>query len=292
MKCFKDTVNRECAHPNLVRGLLARGLLMGLFFKILQHLLLSGLWYQFQFQSDSITPTRLQPFVSYALSSTNRCSYGHADYTQQLSSSSKGVDGHYKCSISGVLVRDPNGQVLITAAAHTFNADGLVYHPTPGDGPPIGRVIHQYPLLDLALVKLNRGICYINECFHTESETAGPVITGLLPSANTPSFNVYTSVYMDNPFSGRCQGMTTGFGVTVESFPGISHIPIVWLTFNGVSEVQEGSCGSVIWEELGHAIGFYPFESRSANSSTSYAVSTKHLVEKGYSPVHGQYIFQ
>ena len=215
---------------------------------IAQHLV----WYQFQ--SGSVTPS---PSPDMRSIQPTDLVMDNTDYTQQFDgllrpgvmlSSSKGEDGKYKYSTSGLLVGDPNGQVLITAAAHTFNADGLVYHPTPSDGPPIGRVIHQYPLLDLALVKLNRGICYINECFHTGSEKTCPVITGLLPSANTPSFNVYTSAYMDNPFSGRCQGMTAGFGVTVESFPGISHIPIVWLTFNGVSEVQEGSCGSVIWE--------------------------------------------
>jgi hypothetical protein len=73
--------------------------------------------------------------------------------------------------------------------------------------------------------------------------------------------------------------MITGFGAIVENFPGISHIPIVWLIFNGVSEVQEGS-SSVVWKE--HT-GFGQFKSRSAKSFTSFAVSTRDLVEKGYS---------
>ena len=197
-------------------------------------------WYQFHLASSTPSPSSAMRSIE-----PTDLVLDNTDYIQQsdgllrpgdMFSSSNDANGKYKCSTSGVLVRDPNGQVLITAAAHTFNPDGLVYHPTPSNGPPIGRVIHQCPLLDLALVKLNRGTCYINECFHTESGSTGPVITGLLHSANAPPLNVYASVYMDNPFSGRCQGMITGLGVTVEGCPGISYIPITFLMFNGAQE--------------------------------------------------------
>ena len=68
--------------------------------------------------------------------------------------SSSNIDG-YLSTTSGVLVRDQDGGVFVTAAAHRFRDDKEVWHPDPIRGKLIGKVVKTFEYLDIALIQLN-----------------------------------------------------------------------------------------------------------------------------------------
>ena len=79
-------------------------------------------------------------------------------------SSGINLKGESMRSSSGVLVQNNLGQKFMTVAAHGFPVDGTVYHPHAG-GRTIGRLIMELTHTDVALVKLEDGVEFVNEPF-------------------------------------------------------------------------------------------------------------------------------
>lgn len=96
-----------------------------------------------------------------------------------------------------------HGELFITMAAHGFEVDGLVWHPTPHQGKIIGTVVDSIPDTNIAIAKLNKGLRYTNHTFGT-TENSGNEIAGISPNYPPHTF-VGDIISMDNPYSGFCE---------------------------------------------------------------------------------------
>jgi len=200
--------------------------------------------------------------------------------------------GIFSSSSSGILVADEDGSMFITASSHTFATDNKVYHPKPW-GRQIGTVHHKIPYTDISLVKLNSGIRYLNEAFGVEADVNGTRMAGILTySQNTPSLECRAGddIWMDNPFSGRCEGTFLGPSLKVEGIPEkITLVRQKWMVFeNGTGEPIEGSCGSAVMDDQGRVIAFFRFLSK---DGISVGVAAQELRENGYEMVGGAHEF-
>lgn len=195
----------------------------------------------------------------------------------------------WRSTTSGVLIQDASRQAFVTVAAHGFNPDSLVYHPTPANGMVIGRVVKTLDNLDISLVKLNPGLQYTNEFFSSLDGQPGPCPKSFV-SKDPPTTRVYDRVFMDNPFGGRSEGMVTGLGVTVEGSQSTMYVPHVWYQFDNPLGVVDGSCGSAIVNERDEVLSF--FRSKHDNEDMCYGVAAEDLSAQGYQVLSGEYMFQ
>ena len=83
------------------------------------------------------------------------------------------VDGkevnNYKSTPTGIMIVNQDGELFITVAAHGFEEDGLVWHPTPHQGKIIGTVVDSIPDTNIAIVKLNKEV-YDTQTTHLERQ--------------------------------------------------------------------------------------------------------------------------
>src|SRR5271156_756646 len=137
---------------------------------------------------------------------TNTNDYlAHADCTLRpgvMFSSVHGNGTQYLSTTSGLLVKDAEGHHYVACALHGFLSDGIVFHPDPIRGRPIGK---RFPNVNVGLVRLEPGIRYTNEFF--ESEEGGA--SGVTPHHFATS-KMGDIVEMENPFSGSCAGSVVG----------------------------------------------------------------------------------
>jgi hypothetical protein len=109
---------------------------------------------------------------------------------------------------------------------------------------------------------------------------AGPVLRGL---KRPTDLKIGDSLFMDNAFSGRCEGFVTRvLWDAIPSNEDVSELPWVnamWVyTGNGRPEPANGCCGSVIWDEEENAVALFRFAFK---DGSSYAVSVDPLIEIG-----------
>ena len=123
---------------------------------------------------------------------------------------SSSIRGQWLSTTSGMLVADSTGEVYVTVASHGFQSDGLVHHPGPNSRVVIGRIDRHIPRLDVSLVKLNKGLKYVNETFG-DASSSGVMLSGM--AAILRGFDPLT---MNNPFTGSCEGVLLGSGFRVE----------------------------------------------------------------------------
>src|SRR5205814_9150458 len=107
---------------------------------------------------------------------------------------------------------------------------------------------------------------------------AGPILCRL---KHPTDVRIGDSLFMDCPFSGRCEGFVTRILWTaIPSDEDASIIPWVnalcFYTGNGRIEPANGCCGSVLWDEKKNAVALYRF---AYNDGTSFAVSVNPLIE-------------
>ena len=141
----------------------------------------------------------------------------------------------YKSTTSGILVVDRDGNKFITVAAHGFEEYGLVWHSTPNSGRVIGNIVTKLPKTDIAIVKLNPGIRYINETFGTAENPNGIRTNGLSPNYS-PYTRIGDEVTMDTPFSGFCEGLIIGLGLKIDN--DTEYIGHVWSVFENGDDLS------------------------------------------------------
>ena len=73
-------------------------------------------------------------------------------------------EGEEMRTSSGVLLRNQQGDEFMTAASHGFTSSGQVYHPN-SSGQAIGELIKEISHTDVALLRLNEGVNFVNEPF-------------------------------------------------------------------------------------------------------------------------------
>jgi hypothetical protein len=201
-----------------------------------------------------------------------------------VSSSSRSVveDGRtvdrYKSTTSGILVVDRDGNLFITVAAHGFEEDGIVWHPTPNRGRVIGSIVKTLSGTDIAIVKLNSGIRYINGMFGTRENPNGTRTNGLSPNC-PPHTRVGDNLRMDTPFSGFCEGLVLGLGMKVRG-DDTDYIGQMWSVFENGDEPIDGCCGSAILDEQGRVVAFFRYKMN--QSGDCFGVSAIELRRHGY----------
>lgn len=192
------------------------------------------------------------------------------------------VDGkeviHFKSTTSGLMVVNQDGEKFITMAAHGFEEDGLVWHPTPHQGKIIGNIVELIPDTDIAIVKLNKGLRYTNHTFGTPQNPDGKAMVGLSPNLPIQTL-IGDIVSMDNPYSGFCEGQVIALGVKMAD-SGTRYITHTWLIMQNGEETIDGSCGSAILDEDNRVVGFLRYMSN--DGADCFAVSATELRKGGY----------
>ena len=205
-------------------------------------------------------------------------------------SSSVSEEG-FKTSTSGILVVDRNGQLFITVATHGFEADGVVYHPNPHKGSVIGQIMKSLPGTDISLAKLNPGLRYINETFKTHAEP-NEIQLNEISSVYPPHLRCYDALTMDNPFSGRYEGVTMASGARIPEEGAKNYVTHQCILFENDDDddavVVDGSCGSPILNADGKVVGLFRFK---AKSGACLAVAAMELWEYGYEICDGERTF-
>ncbi|KAI9367319.1 hypothetical protein BJX61DRAFT_316587 [Aspergillus egyptiacus] len=203
-------------------------------------------------------------------------------------------EGSEILSSSGVLIKNRSGGVeFITAAAHGIPGspyDGNVYHPSHA-GAKVGQIIKEVTHTDVALVRLEEGVKFINEPFENTVTASGPFnFIGLARAAET---KIGANIYLDSPFSGFLEGTRLSHSYmrvpTNDPLgPEQKWIRCQWNYMGQGSQeaMVDGICGSAIWEDNRNVIGF----SRYAPASGLFAdyclsISADCLLDEGYSIV-------
>jgi hypothetical protein len=150
---------------------------------------------------------------------------------------------------SGIPLLGPNGERYITVANHGFPlGDMNVYHPVYGEDNLIARVEFSLPDSDIALAKLEGGITYSTTSFDGD-ELNGTTLDGLVHSYDVPFL---TTLFLDSPFNGKCEGLVTSIGfyiLPIGSANGSFRYVECNMTYfgNGTIDIFPGSCGSPMW---------------------------------------------
>lgn len=118
------------------------------------------------------------------------------------------VDGkevnNHKSTTTGIKIVNQDGGLFITVAAHGFEEDELVWHPTPHQGKIIISVVESMPDTDIAIVKLNKGLRYTNHTFGTPKNPSGNEMAGISPNYPPHTF-IDDIISMDNLYLGFCE---------------------------------------------------------------------------------------
>jgi len=194
----------------------------------------------------------------------------------------------FKTTTSGMLVADRQGEIYIIVASHGFEEDGLVYHPNPHKGMVIGRIVKSLPGTDISLVKLNPGFRYINETFGTADDPHGIQTRGITPGY-PPHLRVFDFIYMDNPFSGRCEGTVIGLGARIPGEGDKDYMAHEWHFFENSDQPVDGSCGSMILDSEDRVVALFRFQK--VDSSLCLGVSAAELQSFGYEICSGVHTF-
>ena len=203
-----------------------------------------------------------------------------------LSSSLRG-DNH-KSTTSGILVADQDGQTFITVATHGFEADGLIWHPTPRTGSVIGRIVRSLSGTGISIARLSPVLSYINESFETPAQPNGVKYSGFSPDYH-PHLKHYQAVSTNNPFSGSSEGLVMALGATIVDEGPLEYVGHELICFENGDEQTDGSCGCPIADGKGNIVGLFRFKLK--DSDTCFSVSVRTLRDYGYEICGGQQVF-
>lgn len=186
---------------------------------------------------------------------------------------------------SGVLVKDSAGRQFITVASHGYPlGEEKVFHPGP-NGQLIGNVQHRLGESDIALARLESGIHYSNETFANVHTPSGTIIRGIRDWEN---LQVYSTIHMDNPFTGYATGQYIGTRYkripSDEPAPELPWVFQTWLYLGQgtLREPSRGSCGSVVLDEEGRAVCFFRWQNLNGHA---IGVAATELENFGYTLV-------
>lgn len=208
-----------------------------------------------------------------------------------LSSGMHPQEGWELLTSSGVVVEDRLGFKYMTAAAHGFPGHpfgGKAHHPRSSRR-MLGEAVIELSHTDVALVKLEEGVEFINEPFeNTVSPTPPARLTGFVRAAET---RIGDDIFLDSPFSGFVEG-TRGAHSLLRvpnddpQEPEQTWIRCQWhyMGQGSSQEMVDGVCGSAIWDENHKVIGFFQYApSSGVFSDWCMSIAADNLLDKGYS---------
>ncbi|KAJ9483242.1 hypothetical protein VN97_g10173 [Penicillium thymicola] len=191
---------------------------------------------------------------------------------------------------SGVLVQDTNGHRYMTAASHGFPEEGKVYHPT-ASGLEIGEPTIELTHTDIALVKLNDGVEFVNEPFENTVDPRGPFTLGDFVRAGETRHG--DDIFLDSPFSGFISGTRLAHSICRIPSDDPYEPRQIWIRCHWVylgqdsaNEIVDGVCGSPIWDENNRVLGFFRYAHTSGVfKDHCLIVAADHILDKGYTVV-------
>ena len=189
-----------------------------------------------------------------------------------FSSSVHGNGAQYLSITSGLLVEDAQGHRYVTCALHGFLSDGIVFHPDPIRGRPIGKVVQSFPNADVGLVRLEPGIRYTNEFFESKEGR----VSGVTPRRFATS-EMGDIIEMDNPFNGSCAGITVGRNYVLENDLYHRHH---WQIFERGIKAEDRSCGSPNLDGNGEVAAIFRFAD-SENPKIGFALRGEDVEKLG-----------
>ncbi|EEH02641.1 conserved hypothetical protein [Histoplasma capsulatum G186AR] len=189
---------------------------------------------------------------------------------------------------SGVLVEDCLGKQYMTVSSHGFPNGGRVFHPFEG-AKDIGQIIMELSHTDIALVKLHDGVNFENETFESPLSVATPTRLKEFVLANNTQIG--SEIYMNNPYLGYSEG-TCGPHVRMHvpnDDPNepekLQWIKARWLYLGQgfIDHLEDGICGSAIWNDDGNVIGFFRYAPRSGHfRDWCCAVAADNVIDRGF----------
>lgn len=107
------------------------------------------------------------------------------------------------------------------------------------------------------------------------------ILTALKPKHECKVADI---VYLDSPFSGRCEGQAYAF--QWDQLPGDSSNPksgcwleSSWIFFgDGMAEMPDGTRGSAIYDDQGRVMAFFHL---AGDNGLAYAIAAHHALEEG-----------
>lgn len=162
---------------------------------------------------------------------------------------------------SGVLVQDALGEKYMTIASHGFSHGDAVFHPS-ATGKQVAQIIMEVSSSDIAIAKLHHNVPFGKETFGSPLDGATPTRLTQFVSANETQIG--SSIYMNNPFTGYSEG-TCGPHVRMRvpiddpNQPSLQWIKSRWIYLGQgfINHLQDGICGSAIWDDNGRVLGFF-----------------------------------
>lgn len=191
---------------------------------------------------------------------------------------------------SGILVEDAIGNKFMTVASHGFPNGTTVYHPN-ACGRRIGEIIMEITHTDVALVKLDHGIEFLNEPFQNSIIPDSPIrLKGFAVKGDAGPGDY---VFLDSPFTGYMEGIRGVIAdIRVPSDgphePEQSWVQCRWdyMGQGSYHHMADGVCGSAIWYESGQVAGLFRYAPESGLFlDWALSVASDSLVDKGYSVV-------
>ncbi|KAI9849289.1 MAG: hypothetical protein M1837_004748 [Sclerophora amabilis] len=182
---------------------------------------------------------------------------------------------------AGLPVKSKDGRKYVTVSAQGFpGLNSPVYHPNK-NGSRVGTMVAKIGGTDVGLARLYSETCFSNINFSSDQED-GPTLTEFKPIKEVRRRDL---VFMDTPYSGRCDGVI--IGRTFESNPpGSGNEEEEWIvheciyTGNGRPGMIAGTCGTVLWDSDDKAVAF--FQSVHPSTGMCWAVSTQCLQDLGF----------
>lgn len=153
---------------------------------------------------------------------------------------------------SGVLVKDGNGRLTMTAASHRMASDGVVF--LPKTNRTIGTVSAHIANTDVSLVGLADDVQFDNAPFETFDDVPHSFSRLITEDDDV----THDTCFLDSAYSGLLDGVVAAKSIQIE---GIEHIGYNWHYFGREKTIcpPDGVCGAPIWNQDGVVLGFYHF---------------------------------
>jgi len=158
------------------------------------------------------------------------------------------ICGHKYAGTSGLIVRNRStGERRLMVAEHVFKDTDEVFHPTTKLENRIGTITHRYPALDVALVRLDESVNYLNESYFDAPQCKRLVTSRYEGTAGQEWF------YLDSGYTGLVPFLWTGVRMELrEDITGPFHelkydAQYIFLAMHiNVGRLPNGVCGSLL----------------------------------------------
>ena len=175
----------------------------------------------------------------------------------------------------------------VTVATHGFPPGREIVHHPDKNGSAIGQASIRLGGTDISLMSLYPGIAYSTDVVSSNDDPTTPK-TAFRALRHPDTIKIHETVWMDNPYMGRQEGIIIGveYLTMPEDGPGSAN---QWTTAMWIqtSKPKDGSCGSILYTAEGDVVGFFRFVNK---YGYLLALSVELLIRLGYelSPIEEQ----